>query len=158
MKKLIIFSLLAFFLVGCTSNGPKYMGMWDTSSKHGDLVVYRESEFYAVGTNMRIMENGRILGTVRNGSYAIITVNPGNHTIHFEPDRPKLFDSLGFSAAGSTDLNLIINPREKKFFKLVLKEQRLTSGFLIPEMVVDILKRTQKEAELELVGLNQNNS
>ncbi len=82
MKLVILALVIGTILTGCASApGAKFSGLKNVSSGTAELIVYRQSAFFAEGQTMPVLIDGNKIGELYNGSYLQQQLTPGNHAI-----------------------------------------------------------------------------
>ncbi len=94
--KMIVVSLLVSGLMGCTIAAPimtsgSYEGMTNTDPDKGTIFVYRASSFAGMTNQYDVMLNGELAGSLPNGSFFSVAVDPGEYKVE-----PRTLTSFGF--------------------------------------------------------------
>jgi len=94
--KMIVVSLLVSGLMGCTIAAPvmtsgSYEGITNTDSDKGTIFVYRASSFVGLTNQYDVMLNGVLAGSLPNGSFFSVAVDPGENKVE-----PRTLTSFGF--------------------------------------------------------------
>ena len=99
MKLAALALVIGTALTGCASApGAKFSGLQNVPSGTAELIVYRQSAFFAKGTVMPVLVDGTKIGALYDGSYLQQQLTPGNHTIKVTPS------ALGQSAEANVQL------------------------------------------------------
>jgi len=82
LKLVILVLVIGNILTGCASApGAKFSGLQNVPSGAAELIVYRQSAFFAKGQTMPVLIDGNKIGELYNGSYLQQQLTPGNHII-----------------------------------------------------------------------------
>jgi len=83
MKSIITFcGLIAVAcLAGCVTSGPSGYQSFNNKPGTGLVYVYRESKFAASGVSADVVVDGKVIGTIPNGSFVAAYLKPGVHSI-----------------------------------------------------------------------------
>ena len=86
MIQKIKFVTLAFvigvILTGCASApGAKFSGLENVPPSTAELIIYRQSAFFAMGQTVPVLVDGNKVGELYNGSYLQQQLAPGSHAI-----------------------------------------------------------------------------
>ena len=120
----VIFKLfglvLLAFLAGCATMGP--VGYQTFGNKPGQALVhiYRESKFAASGVSADVLVDGKVIGTIPNGSFLAAYVKPGAHTIEVK------FGALNKLWYKDQKAELTLNEGDRRFVRLDLTITSLT--------------------------------
>ncbi len=95
IKMLVIFLLVAGFM-GCTISTPvitigSFDGFKNTDPDKGTIFIYRDSSLMGAANQYDVMVNGVLAGSLPNGSFFSVDVDPGEIKVE-----PKTFTSFGF--------------------------------------------------------------
>jgi hypothetical protein len=73
--------LVAGLLAGCVASGPVGYLAYENRPGFGLIHVYRESKFAASGVTADVVVDGKIIGTIPNGSFVAAYLKPGPHVV-----------------------------------------------------------------------------
>ncbi len=147
----IIFFLFVFFISACASfggsKGTEYNGLSKIKENTGQIYLYRPSRFimsYAIPT---VKINGDQALPVRNGSYVVYDLAPGEYTIF-------IGDNANWSLS-DIEFKVQVEPNKRQFFRLVTSlGSFIPLGSLIYSRLDGHLSKVSSEfAESELSDL-----
>lgn len=109
------FSILLFiFISGCSSlggsKGSPYSALNEYKTGNGQVYIYRPSYFVMSLAIPTLKIDGETAMSVRNGSYTIYNLKPGQHNF--------VLDNNGNWAASKIEFNVTIKENERQFFRL----------------------------------------
>ena len=82
MKFVTLAFVIGAILTGCASApGAKFSGLQNVLPSTAELIIYRQSAFFAIGQTMPVLVDGNKVGELYNGSYLQQQLAPGNHAI-----------------------------------------------------------------------------
>ena len=82
MKFVTLAFVIGVILTGCASApGAKFSGLENVPPSTAELIIYRQSAFFAMGQSMPVLVDGNKVGELYNGSYLQQPITPGNHAI-----------------------------------------------------------------------------
>lgn len=82
MKLVTLALVIGTILTGCASApGAKFSGLQNVPPSTAELIIYRQSAFFAMGQSMPVLIDGNKIGELYNGSYLQQQLTPGNHAI-----------------------------------------------------------------------------
>lgn len=82
MKLVMLALVIGTILAGCASApGAKFSGLQNVPPSTAELIVYRQSAFFAMGQTMPVLVDGNKVGELYNGSYLQQTIAPGSHIV-----------------------------------------------------------------------------
>jgi hypothetical protein len=142
--KMMVISLSVAGLMGCTIASPvitsgSYKGLTNTASDKGTIFVYRESSFGGITNQYDVMVNGVLAGSLPNGSFFSVDVDPGEYKVE-----PKTLTSFGFGKGS------VITVEQGKSYCL-----KLTLNFCLNCKSADINIVDAKQCESEIKSLEK---
>lgn len=143
MKFVTLAFVIGAILTGCASAppGPKFSGLQNVPSSTAELIIYRQSAFWAKGTTMPVLIDGKKIGELYNGSYLQQELTPGNHVVKVIPS------ALGKSA----EENVEIAAGERKFLHFDFPTGPLANVFFIGD---SLKERSDADAMVDLKTLS----
>jgi hypothetical protein len=73
-------------LASCaTAPGGQFSRLAETPSEMGDVYIYRQSALYAKAGAFKVTVDGKPAGSLFDGSYLLLRMNPGVHTLSVDP-------------------------------------------------------------------------
>ena len=114
--KLLAISFFILTLMGCTTSSRvitsgSFDGLKNTDPEKGEIFVYRDSSFVGAANQYDVMLNGELVGSLPNGSFFSLDVEPGENKIE-----PKTLTSTGFGKGS----NLTVEKGKVYCLKLTL--------------------------------------
>jgi len=96
LTKMVVSSVLVTALAGCTIATPvnRSGGFESLANKNpdkGTIFVYRENSLGGITNQYDVMINGDLAGSLPNGSFFSVNVNPGENKVE-----PRTFTDFGF--------------------------------------------------------------
>ena len=142
--KMLVISLLVAGLMGCTIAAPvitsgTYEGLTNTAPDKGTIFVYRESSLGGVTNQYDVMVNGVLAGSLPNGSFFSVDVDPGEYTVE-----PRTLTAFGFGKG------IVITVEKGKSYCL-----KLTLNFCLQCKSADIDIVDAKQCEKEIKSLKK---
>ncbi|MDO9424828.1 MAG: DUF2846 domain-containing protein [Methylobacter sp.] len=142
--KLLAISFFIINLMGCTTSSRvitsgSFEGLNNSGPEKGAIFVYRDSSFAGAANQYDVMLNGELVGSLPNGSFFSLDVDPGENKIE-----PKTLTSTGFGKG--------INVTVEKGKVYCLK---LTLNFCLSCKSADINLAEQNQCESEIKSLSK---
>lgn len=142
--EILLASMFASVLTGCTISTPvmragSYQGLANTEPSKGTVFVYRNSAFAGSVNQYDVMINGALAGSLPNGSFFNVDVEPGETKVE-----PRTLTAFGFGK-GST---IVVEKGNSYCF-------RLTLNFCVQCKSADIDAVDSKQCEDEISGLEK---
>jgi hypothetical protein len=102
--KVLVVVLLAIALTGCeiaarVKTTGKYEGLANKDPSKGQIFVYRESAFAGAANQYDVMLNGKLVGSLPNGSFFSVPATPGQTKIE-----PRTLTSFGLGKGTSVNV------------------------------------------------------
>ena len=142
MKLAALALVIGTALTGCASApGAKFSGLQNVPSGTAELIVYRQSAFFAEGQTMPVLIDGNKMGELYNGSYLQQQLTPGNHAIKVTTG------AFGKSA----EANVQIAAGERKFLHFDFPAGPLANVFFVGD---SLKERNEAEAIEDLKPLS----
>jgi hypothetical protein len=142
--KILVLSLFVTGLMGCTISTPVttsggYEGLTNADPNKGTIFVYRDKAFAGSVNQYDVMVNGVLVGSLPNGSFFSVAVNPGEYKVE-----PRTLTSYGFGKGSS------ITVEQGKSYCL-----KLTLNFCMSCKSADINLVNSKQCESEIKSLKK---
>ena len=84
MKKLPIFLIPLFLLMGCAATGHKFTQFESVDEDESILYIYRTSSFFGGGLTPTVFIDKEKKAKLKNGGYQVYSLLPGMHLIELE--------------------------------------------------------------------------
>jgi hypothetical protein len=144
VSKMLAISLLVAGLMACTIASPvitsgSYEGLTNTTPDKGTIFVYRESSFGGITNQYDVMVNGALAGSLPNGSFFNVNVDPGEYKVE-----PRTLSSFGFGKGS------VVTVEQGKSYCL-----KLTLNFCLQCKSADINIVDTKQCESEIKSLKK---
>lgn len=142
--KIIATAIFGLMLSGCSMSTPvttvgSFEGINNTETDKGVVFIYRESSFAGSANQYDVMVDGVLKGSVPNGSFFNVNLNPGKHKIE-----PKTFTSFGLGKG------IDITVEKGKSYCL-----KLTLNFCVQCKSADLNIVDNKQCEKEIKSLDK---
>lgn len=140
----LVVCLVAFGLSGCeiaarVAPSGKYEGLTNKDPNKGTIFVYREKAFVGSANQYDVMLNGALVGSLPNGSFISVDVNPGANKVE-----PRTLTSFGFGKGS------VISVEKGKAYCL-----KLTSNFCVQCKSADINAVSNEQCESDIKSLDR---
>lgn len=144
IKMLLVISLLVAGLMGCTISTPvitngSYEGLTNTDPEKGTIFVYRDSSWGGATNQYDVMVNGVLAGSLPNGSFFSVDVDPGEIKVE-----PRTLTSFGFGKGS------VVTVEKGRTYCL-----KLTLNFCLQSKSADINIVDVKQCESEIKSLKK---
>ncbi|NNM70103.1 MAG: DUF2846 domain-containing protein [Gallionella sp.] len=142
MKFVTLAFVIGVILTGCASApGAKFSGLENVPPSTAELIIYRQSAFFAMGQSMPVLVDGNKVGELYNGSYLQQPITPGNHAIKVTTG------AFGKSA----EANVQIAAGERKFLHFDFVTGPLANIFFVGD---SLKERSGADAMVDLKTLS----
>ena len=82
MKLVTLALVIGTILTGCASApGAKFSGLQTVPPSTAELIIYRQSAFFAMGQSMPVLVDDNKVGELYNGSFLQQQITPGSHAV-----------------------------------------------------------------------------